>query len=264
MQKLEMTYKELHEHVKSNPGKPIAVRAANGELTNINATCKKTSDTFKVTFKDSDYELICGDEHGFKIPNTNDSVYAKDLKPGDLIETADGTIEIATCDFHEKDAAVYDIGIDSPHWYVAHSDNNIIHHNTSFALVMAKAYLDKHEDAIILFYDSEFGSPREYFEAYDIDTARVLHTPIKHVEELKFDLINQLEQITQEDKVIIVIDSIGNLASKKELEDAINEKSVADMSRAKALKGLFRMATPYLTMNDIPMVAINHTYQEIG
>jgi hypothetical protein len=39
---------------------------------------------------------------------------------------------------------------------------------------------------------------------------------------------------------------------------------VADMSRAKALKGLFRMATPYLTMKDIPMLAINHTYQEMG
>jgi hypothetical protein len=54
------------------------------------------------------------------------------------------------------------------------------------------------------------------------------------------------------------------LASKKELEDAINEKSVADMSRAKALKGLFRMATPYLTMKNIPLLAINHTYKEIG
>lgn len=138
------------------------------------------------------------------------------------------------------------------------------HFKTSFALVMAKAYLDKHKDAIVLFYDSEFGSPREYFEAFGIDTERVLHTPIKHVEELKFDLINQLEQIDKKDKVIVVIDSIGNLASKKELDDAINEKSVADMSRAKALKGLFRMATPYLTMNEIPLLAINHTYQEIG
>ena len=61
-----------------------------------------------------------------------------------------------------------------------------------------------------------------------------------------------------------MIDSIGNLASKKELEDAINEKSVADMSRAKALKGLFRMSTPYLTMKNIPLLAINHTYKEIG
>ncbi len=138
------------------------------------------------------------------------------------------------------------------------------HFKPSFALVMAKAYLDKHADAIILFYDSEFGSPREYFEVFGIDTNRVLHTPIKHVEELKFDLIHQLEQITPSDKVVIIIDSIGNLASKKELEDAMSEKSVADMSRAKALKGLFRMATPYLTMNEIPMIAINHTYQEIG
>ena len=66
------------------------------------------------------------------------------------------------------------------------------------------------------------------------------------------------------DKVIVVIDSVGNLASKKELDDAINEKSVADMSRAKALKGLFRMTTPYLNMKDIPMIAVNHTYMEIG
>ena len=64
--------------------------------------------------------------------------------------------------------------------------------------------------------------------------------------------------------MIIVIDSIGNLASKKELEDAKNEKSVADMSRAKALKGLFRMVTPYLTMKNIPLLAVNHTYKEIG
>ena len=81
---------------------------------------------------------------------------------------------------------------------------------------------------------------------------------------MKFDLINQLENIERKDKVIIMIDSIGNLASKKELEDAQNEKSVADMSRAKALKGLFRMTTPYLTMRDIPLLAVNHTYQEIG
>ena len=36
------------------------------------------------------------------------------------------------------------------------------------------------------------------------------------------------------------------------------------MSRAKALKGLFRMVTPYLTMKTIPLLAVNHTYQEMG
>src|SRR6056300_1237417 len=138
------------------------------------------------------------------------------------------------------------------------------HFKTSFALKIASAYLKSDPEAIMLFYDSEFGSPQSYFETFGIDLDRVLHTPITNVEELKFDLINQLEAMEKKDKVIIVIDSIGNLASKKELEDAINEKAVADMSRAKALKGLFRMATPYLTMRNIPLLAINHTYKEIG
>ena len=138
------------------------------------------------------------------------------------------------------------------------------HFKTSFALIMASAYLKQNPDAVMLFYDSEFGSPEAYFDQFGVDTTRVLHTPITNVEELKFDLIGQLEELDRNDKVIVVIDSIGNLASKKELEDAMNEKSVADMSRAKALKGLFRMATPYLNMKNIPMLAVNHTYQEIG
>jgi len=134
------------------------------------------------------------------------------------------------------------------------------HFKTSFALILVKAYMDKYPDSVLLFYDSEFGAPQDYFESFGIDTTRVLHTPIKNVEEFKFDLIQQLENITEKDNVIIMVDSIGNLASKKEIEDAIDKKAVADMSRAKALKGLFRMVTPYLTMNNIPMIAINHTY----
>ena len=138
------------------------------------------------------------------------------------------------------------------------------HFKTSFGLIMASAYLKKYPDAVLLFYDSEFGSPQSYFKQFEIDTSRVLHTPIANVEELKFDIIGQMEGLDRDDKVVIVIDSVGNLASKKELDDAINEKSVADMSRAKALKGLFRMCTPYLNMKNIPLIAVNHTYQEIG
>lgn len=138
------------------------------------------------------------------------------------------------------------------------------HFKTSFALKMAASYLAAKPDAVMIFYDSEFGSPQEYFETFGVDQTRVLHTPITNVEELKFDLVNQLENIETTDDVIIVIDSIGNLASKKELEDALDEKSVADMSRAKALKGLFRMVTPYLSMKNVPLLAINHTYKEIG
>ena len=138
------------------------------------------------------------------------------------------------------------------------------HFKTSFALLMAAAYMKKYPESVMLFYDSEFGSPQSYFKQFGVDTTRVLHTPITNVEELKFDMISQLENLDRDDKVIVVIDSIGNLASKKEMEDTLNEKSVADMSRAKALKGLFRMTTPYLAMKNIPLLAVNHTYKEIG
>ncbi len=134
------------------------------------------------------------------------------------------------------------------------------HFKTSFSLKVASAYMEKHPDAVMLFYDSEFGSPQSYFEMFGIDMERVLHCPITNIEDLKFDLTNQLENIVKGDKVIIVVDSLGNLASKKEVEDAMNEKSVADMTRAKQLKSVFRIATPHLSMKDIPFVAIAHTY----
>jgi hypothetical protein len=84
------------------------------------------------------------------------------------------------------------------------------------------------------------------------------------VEQLKHDSMAQLANIERGDHVMIIIDSVGNLASKKEVEDALEGKSVADMSRAKQLKSLFRMVTPHLTIKDIPMIVVNHTYKEIG
>ena len=138
------------------------------------------------------------------------------------------------------------------------------HFKSAFALVMAAAFLKKHEDAVMLFYDSEFGTPQAYFESFGVDMDRVVHTPVTNAEELKFDITQQLDKIEKDDKVVIVIDSIGNLASKKEVEDALDGKSVADMSRAKALKSLFRIVTPHLNLKDIPLIAVNHTYKEIG
>ena len=138
------------------------------------------------------------------------------------------------------------------------------HFKTAFSLLMAKSYLDKYEDSALLFYDSEFGTPQSYFDSFGIDTNRVLHTPLTDIEQLKFDVMKQLTELERGEHLIIVIDSIGNLASKKEVEDALDGKSVADMSRAKQVKSLFRMVTPHLSLKDIPMVVVNHTYKEIG
>ena len=59
------------------------------------------------------------------------------------------------------------------------------HFKTAFSLLMAKAYLDKYEDGVVLFYDSEFGTPQDYFKTFGIDFDSVIHTPITDIEELK-------------------------------------------------------------------------------
>ena len=137
------------------------------------------------------------------------------------------------------------------------------HFKSNMSLTMVAAYLNKYPDAICLFYDSEFGITPAYLKSMGVDPERVIHTPIQSVEQLKIDMVNQLETIERGEKVIVFIDSIGNMASKKETEDALNEKSVADMTRAKSLKSLFRIVTPYFSIKNIPCVAVNHTIETI-
>lgn len=134
------------------------------------------------------------------------------------------------------------------------------HFKTAFSLLMAAAFLKANPEGIILFYDSEFGTPESYFTSFGVPLDSVVHTPITDIEQLKFDVMQQLQELKRDDKVMIVIDSVGNLASKKEVEDALKGSSAADMSRAKQLKSLFRMVTPHLTLKDIPMVVVNHVY----
>lgn len=141
---------------------------------------------------------------------------------------------------------------------------NSKHFKTLFLLMNVKAYLDKYRDAVCLFYDSEFGAPQSYFESVGIDPSRVLHIPIVNMEELKFDLTKQMDEIKRGDRIFIAVDSVGNLASKKEAEDALEGKSVADMTRAKQMKSIFRIITPHLTLKNIPMHVVNHIYMEQG
>jgi len=137
------------------------------------------------------------------------------------------------------------------------------HFKTGFLMLCIRSFLDKYPDGAALFYDTEFGSPQSYFESFGIDLGKVIHTPVTNLEQLKFDVMKQLDCLTEDDHVIIVIDSVGGLASKKEVEDALSQNEAADMTRAKQLKSLFRMVTPHLRIKNIPMVVVNHIYMTL-
>ena len=108
------------------------------------------------------------------------------------------------------------------------------HFKTAFAMLLAKSFLDKYDDGVVLFYDSEFGAPQSYFETFDIDTKRVVHSPISDIEQLKHDVMQQLNNFERDDHVMIIVDSVGNLASKKEVEDCLLYTSPSPRDRTRS------------------------------
>jgi RecA/RadA recombinase len=54
------------------------------------------------------------------------------------------------------------------------------------------------------------------------------------------------------------------LSTSKEINDALNDKEVRDMTKSQLIKGAFRMLTLKLGQANIPMIVTNHTYDVIG
>jgi RecA/RadA recombinase len=61
-------------------------------------------------------------------------------------------------------------------------------------------------------------------------------------------------------KIMIVLDSLGQMASNKEKADLLKGDLKQDMTKAKALGSLFRSINTDLGYLDIPLLVCNHTY----
>lgn len=118
----------------------------------------------------------------------------------------------------------------------------------------------------VIIYDSEFSlNDKETLKARGIDTNNLLYIPVDTLESLKTSIMNILEDITENDKVIILIDSMGNLSSNTELTQGIQGVEKGDVGRRSALvKSLMRSVTLKAGIKQVPIIAIQHTYQAIG
>jgi len=121
----------------------------------------------------------------------------------------------------------------------------------------------------VIYIDTEFSIELAELEDFGIDISEDNFMLIRSnkVEDLKMMISQFLDKLKEQklkgldiSKTIIFLDSIGQLASIKETEDAIEGKNKVDMSRAKAIKSLFRIITADLGFLEIPLVATNHIY----
>tara|TARA_B100000427_G_scaffold200394_1_gene166577 strand:+ start:2115 stop:3134 length:1020 start_codon:yes stop_codon:yes gene_type:complete len=140
---------------------------------------------------------------------------------------------------------------------------------TFYAIGIAKDFLDNNEDGAVFYFDSEAAATTDLFKDRGLDPDRVWHFPVDTIEEFRTQMIRILDNLLKTSEgdrkpLLIVLDSLGMLASAKELNDALDDKQVRDMTKSQTIKSVFRIITSKLGKLKIPMIVTNHTYKTMN
>ena len=140
---------------------------------------------------------------------------------------------------------------------------------TFYAIGIASTFLDDHPDGAVFYFDSEAAATPDLFRDRGLDPGRVWHFPIDTIEEFRTQMIRILDNLLktpEKDRkpLLVILDSLGMLASNKEMEDAMNDKQVRDMTKSQTIKSVFRIITSKLGKLKIPMIVTNHTYKTMN
>ena len=140
---------------------------------------------------------------------------------------------------------------------------------TFFSLAVVKNFLDSNPDAYCLYFDTESAITKSLLEDRGVDTSRLVVVNVVTIEQFRSKALKAvdiyLKTKTEERKpCMFVLDSLGMLSTEKEINDALEDKQVRDMTKSQLVKGAFRMLTLKLGQANIPMIVTNHTYDVIG
>jgi RecA/RadA recombinase len=140
---------------------------------------------------------------------------------------------------------------------------------TFFCLSVVKHFLDTDPGAGVIYFETESAISKQMIESRDIDSERMVIFPINTIEEFRTQSVRIVDKFMsqpEEDRkpLMFVLDSLGNLATNKEVQDAADDKNVRDMTKAQLVKSAFRILTLKLGKANIPMIVTNHTYDVIG
>jgi RecA/RadA recombinase len=125
--------------------------------------------------------------------------------------------------------------------------------------------------AFIIHYDSENDITKAKLIQFGIDPQKFRLEPVGTIQEFKNSIIKTVMSLAETKKagkpipkIVFGLDSAGNLASNKELEDALKDVDKVDFTRAKILRSVFRILTNKLAYIKCPMIFINHVYSDPG
>jgi RecA/RadA recombinase len=121
----------------------------------------------------------------------------------------------------------------------------------------------------IIYIDTEQAIDLEDLPKFGIDNSLDKFRLIRSnkVEDVNIMLTQLIDELKEQKlagyelpKLMIVLDSLGQMASNKEKADLLKGDIKQDMTKAKALGSMFRSINTDLGYLDIPMVVANHTY----
>jgi RecA/RadA recombinase len=115
-------------------------------------------------------------------------------------------------------------------------------------------------------FDTEFAVDKDSTIGVGLDPTTTKYVPVYTVEQCRNQLVTFLDSIVEkgmQGKFIVSVDSLGNLASQKEVDDAAKDKSAMDMGlRAKQLKSMMRILTYKAGLSGTSILFSNHTYDD--
>jgi RecA/RadA recombinase len=140
---------------------------------------------------------------------------------------------------------------------------------TFFSLAVVKNFLDTNPDGYCLYFDTEAAITKTLLESRGIDTSRLVVVNVVTVEEFRGKALKAVDLYMKKPEgernpCMFVLDSLGMLSTSKEINDALNDKEVRDMTKSQLIKGAFRMLTLKLGQANVPLLVTNHTYDVIG
>lgn len=140
---------------------------------------------------------------------------------------------------------------------------------TFFCLSVVRNFLDTNPDAGVIYFETESAISKQMIESRGIDSKRMVIFPVDTIEEFRTQAVRIIDKYVEQPKeerkpLMFVLDSLGMLATNKEVQDASDDKNVRDMTKAQLTKSVFRILTLKLGKANIPMLVTNHTYDVVG
>lgn len=140
---------------------------------------------------------------------------------------------------------------------------------TFFQLGVVHEHLASDPKAGVILYDTESAITKEMLDERGIDSSRVIIVDVQTIQKFRTHVLRFCKAYLDRPekdrpKFIMVLDSLGNLSTSKEVEDIELGKDTRDMTRAQLMRGAFRAITVPLARAKIPMVLTNHTYTSMG